>query len=415
MSVLLLRCTFQASVGDSPLGEVLLMKDTVYAASVRSLRCYTERGGAVLAPPIRAVEEDIPLRLSFDIVGTGYQACELYLIRCDSDWQPTKSITTAFVSGINQYFINNFQYSTASTPPYVSYNVVLPKVRLAGNYLAVVHRAGNRKDLLLTARFMVYKRAIHVDADITTTRTLRTSAGYHRLNIRLNYSGVPRANPYRDLHVYIRQNRNWLSLRKLTQPTRSPGRYQVVYRAVFGENDFCALPSFRRFDTRNWYFKGTGISKWAQDSSGHTHVYLNKAHSRVQTIHDPLPDINGNYVIGNNSFTQRDGRYTTVHLQLALEAPMAQPIYVLGSFNHWARSPYARMRYDSTTNRYSTALNLKQGYYEYLFWTQNGGFEAIEGCWAHSENEYEVMIYYTDRDNWDEPMVGYLRFQNNLQ
>ena len=215
--------------------------------------------------------------------------------------------------------------------------------------------------------------------------------------------------------MYIRQNRNWLSLRKLKQATRSQGRYQVVYKSVFGENDFCAPPSFRRFDTRNWYFKGTGIRKWEQDNNGLTHVYLNKAHSRVKQTHEPLPDINGNYLIGNNSFTQRDGRYTTVHLQLALEEPMAQPIHVLGNFNHWARSPQTRMRYDSTTNRYSTEINLKQGYYEYLYWTQNDSFEAIEGCWAHSENEYEVMIYYVDRDNWTEPMVGYLRFQNSLK
>ena len=173
------------------------MKDTVYEASVRSLQCYAERGEAVPAPPIRAVGENIPLRLSFDIVDGDYQACELYLIRCDSDWQPAKSIATSFVSGINQHFLNNFQYSTTSMPSYVSYNVTLPQVRVAGNYLAVVHRAGNRKDLLLTARFMVYKQATQVEAHITTTRTPRTSAGYHRLNIRLNYSGLPRANPYR--------------------------------------------------------------------------------------------------------------------------------------------------------------------------------------------------------------------------
>ena len=394
--------------------KTLRLSDTVYEPSVQSLRCYVDRGEQLLSPPVRDLHERAPLVLDFDVLESYYTPYQLYIIPCDAEWQPLNIHTASFVSGINQYLITEFSYSVATKVPYVHYRVELPEVLRAGNYVAAVHRGGNRLDLLLTTRFMIYSGDVQIQAEVNATLQSKTYSQYHRLVLEVNYGKLSSINPYTDLLVYIRQNRNWLQMRKLVRPTRGRGRNTMLYAPIYGESDFCALPSFRHFDTRRLHFRSLRISKWQQDEKGRFHAYLQPDRSRLERPHIPEEDINGSFLHSSADPVQSAGDYVEVHLRLVPREDLSVAPHVVGGFNQWQPSPSNQLRYDSSSHTYATTLHLKQGYYEYLYWLPNKGFLPLEGCWAQSENEYEVFVYHIDRYRRIQPLLGYLRISGHL-
>ena len=353
-----------------------------------------------------------PLVLSFDMLSLSYKPYGAYLLLCDANWKPLNLPSSRFVEGINRYPINDFSYQSQATIPYIHYRFEIPQVLRAGNYLVVVHGLADPQDLLLSKRFMVYDGTIGIEASAVAALKREDYDRKHRIVLQLNQSKRPAANPGTDFIVQIRQNKNWRSTRVMGQPMIR-NRSELIYSPPFGGSDFCALPSFRRFDTRS-FFNGNavGIYRWAQNDRGVYGAYLEMDRSRASIPHVPLQDINGSYF--TESTDHGVVEYIEVHFRLSVDEPLRTPVYVLGEFNQWRQQPEAKMRYDSLSKEYRCRLKLKQGYYEYLYWTEEKGFEEMEGCWSQSENEYEVMVYYRARTRGEEPLVGYLLFKGQI-
>ena len=408
---LLSGCLYQGGVTKEGTKSSLLHIDTTYETSVRTVRCYTEQGKKTVGPPVAALEEQNRLILEFDVLGTNYKPYGAYLILCDSKWKPLGVPSTRFLSRINRYLINDLRHSMSSSRPYMRYRFPLPEVLRAGNYLVVVHEVANPRDLLLSARFMVYEGSVSVDASAVASLERAAYGRKHRIILQLNQSRLPGAYAATDLLIYVRQNRNWLAVKRIKRP-RIKNQNELIYAPAYGESDFCALPSFRRFDTRSLFVKNVGISSWRSNDAGFYHAQLHMDRSRASIPHVPLRDINGGYFIENTE--HREAEYTEVKFRLHTKTPLSKKVYVMGSFNQWTRPPEAEMRYDTITQSYQSTLTLKQGYYEYLYWTEGKGFETLEGCWPQSENEYEVLVYYKDRSRGEEPLVGYFRFNGQI-
>ena len=387
------------------------MIDTTYVNTVRAVRCYVDRGDRVAGPAVRLLNDQQLLILSFDVLDLAYKPYEAYLVLCNSEWQAAEVPSTRFVKGVNLYPINDFSYQSQVALPYLRYRFELPQVLRAGNYVIVVHRLADPKDILLSARFMVYDGTVGIDASAVASLQRANYSRTHRIVTKIDQSRRPAANPNTDFIVHIRQNRNWLFTQKITH-VNVRNRNELIYAPPFGGSDFCALPSFRRFDTRSFFNRNTGISLWERDEKGVYHAQLQVDRTRASSPHVPLKDINGSYFIESTDHSVAE--YVKVHFKLSVDHPLADPVYVLGEFNQWKQQPEAKMRYDSLNKYYLSTLTLKQGYYEYLYWTENKGFEALEGCWSQSENEYEVLVYYKDRGRREEPLVGYLRFQGHI-
>ena len=57
------------------------------------------------------------------------------------------------------------------------------------------------------------------------------------------------------------------------------------------------------------------------------------------------------------------------------------------------------MKYDSVAQKYYNKVNLKQGYYNYIFVNKNGekiDARKIEGSHFDANNEYIIKVYYRD-------------------
>ena len=414
--LLLGGCVYQAG---KQLGsreeKTLVFKDTIYDSQTQNMRCYADRnGGNVLMPAVKVLGSASSLYLSFDRLGGNAPAVQLYVVACDQNWKPyTRFIR--FVEGVNQYPITDIRAVAGVYTSHVRYFVQLPEVLLAGNYVVVAYKNYNPKDLLLSARFMVYDNRVRIlNPRVLLVRSAKRGNGDHRLVFDLNYQALGRILPRTDLRVRLRQNRSPFLVREKLLPTRSPSPHVLRYAPVFGESDFCALPPFRPLDLRRISFSGPGVQRWRRgDDFWEAQGFVEKSRVHFQN----LPDLNGSPALPANVLAPA-AEQDYVRARFTLEIPeneIQETRYVVGSFNNWTRSYENLLRYDSATALWQATLLLPQGYYEYLYWGSQTGFDLYEGCWNASDNEYEIMVYFRDLLQGTTPMVGYTRFAGVAQ
>lgn len=94
----------------------------------------------------------------------------LRVIHCQSDWKPSNLSEIEYLQDFNDIPIRSPKNSFGTKIPYLHYQIELPKVRISGNYIAMVYAQRNKKDTVFTKRFSVYENAITVAAKISFAR-----------------------------------------------------------------------------------------------------------------------------------------------------------------------------------------------------------------------------------------------------
>jgi hypothetical protein len=88
-----------------------------------------------------------------------------------------------------------------------------------------------------------------------------------------------------------------------------------------------------------------------------------------------------------------------MHFNLAVDDSVKDgSLYVYGAFSNYQCLPQNRMVYNAEYKRYFGVVQLKQGYYDYMFaYLKNGStipdFTVIEGNRFETDNEYAVIVY----------------------
>ena len=73
-------------------------------------------------------------------------------------------------------------------------------------------------------------------------------------------------------------------------------------------------------------------------------------------------------------------------------------VYIFGKLTDWMIHPDFKMDYDQE-GFYRTELLLKQGVYDYMYALVKDDtmdLVELEGSWRETENEYSVLIYYSE-------------------
>jgi hypothetical protein len=86
-------------------------------------------------------------------------------------------------------------------------------------------------------------------------------------------------------------------------------------------------------------------------------------------------------------------------------------IYIIGDLTNWNYTKEAKMKYNLTQMHYENKLYLKQGYYnyQYIFLQNNsnvGDVSFIEGNHYETENDYFIIVYYTDKNKLYDRVLG---------
>lgn len=116
-----------------------------------------------------------------------------------------------------------------------------------------------------------------------------------------------------------------------------------------------------------------------------------------------------------------ESEYLDVTLQLSSVGEMPdQDVYVFGGLTDWQIKPEFKMTYNPATNAYVVKLNLKQGYYEYLYAALPHGknvidFDETEGNWHETDNYYTILVYYRPFGGRYDQIIGASSFSSRDQ
>ena len=392
----------------------LIYEDWRYESNVRSDILYPNRGFVqdVVQSSTIALNTRSGLILEFDVLNTDYEDYNAKLIHCNHDWTKSSLPDLEFTIDYNEYPVRNFEYSQGPGVPYTHYVLEVPGVKISGNYLLVIYRGNDPRDLMLSRRFMVFDSRVQISPTINVMTGATGRFENHQIEFDINYSGLQVMNPFNDLKVVIRQNQRWDNAITSLRPTQVRQDKSVLrYRHFTGENTFVSLNEFRFIDLRSSSFRGQNVARIEKTNDNITaDAVIDKPRSNP---YSQYRDLNGSYFIENNdpgaNFLEEGYIETTFYLDLP---QIADRIFMIGAFNNWQRQEENQLKYDSELNLYQTTIPLKQGFYNYLYYVENGDPNPyyLEGAYFEAENDYEILVYFREPGRFADQLIGYRAF-----
>jgi hypothetical protein len=402
-----------------PIEKNLLYEDRVYERYIRSVVFYPFAGriGTSGQPPV------VPLRgqpfmaiLEFDDLAEDADQYDAKIIHCNHDWRPSQLKAIEYLSEYNEFNLMDFEYSINTKVPYVHYVFKIPRVKVSGNYLVIVYRRGNEKDLILTRRLVVYEDLVMVGAKVVPAVGSLEGARTQQVDFVLNYGKIRLEMPQQRVHVVLRQNYRWDNAITRLRPQFVKEHISTLEYNFFNlENTFPGGNEFRFFDFST-FGGGFGLRSVRRDPDMNK-VYLGTEKSRATRVYNSqqvVQDRNGRFMIGHSESGRgsTEGDYALVFFTLEPTEKPEEEVYILGSFNDWQLEDENKLYWNAQTNMYEGTLLLKQGYYDYVFVNRNAVTgEQSEAFWegSHSlaRNEYDILVYYSPPGARGDRAIGY--------
>jgi hypothetical protein len=408
----------QSTVNSDTNPKSVRLADYAYEPQIRTIQLYS--GGEATtdetAPATTPLAQQ-RLRLEFDDLRDQRDSYYARLIHCTYDWKRSTLSDLDFMTEYNEFSIVNFEFSVDTSIPYVHYWHDLPAVKLPGNYVLVVYRGGNKEDLVLSKRFMVYDNRVTLSGGNNLVVSGRVAEVNQQLNFIVNYKNLEVVNPTENIKVVIRQNQRWDNLAQGIMPAfiREFDR-ELEYRFFDDTKMFKGGNEFRFFDLRSINYPGRNVQR-VDKLAKPAEAFIETDKSRDGQVYSQYNDMNGGFRIDNLDY--RDASFTNyVSVNFRLKtAQVPGSVYVAGGFNYWNLDEENRMHYDSTQQAYTARVLLKQGWYDYQYVLQAPGrpYYFFEGSHFETENEYEILVYYKPFQPRADLLIGYTRLNRNTR
>lgn len=313
------------------------------------------------------------------------------------------------MSAYNEFNINDFEFSPTGYLPYIHYTFSLPPVKLPGNYLLMVYRDGDKSDLVLTMRFMIFDNRVGVSTNNDFAGSNSLNVSNQQLNFIVNYSGIQVFNPMENFVAVIRQNQRWDNARFDVKPSFiRDDLSQLEYRFFDEDKQWSAGNEFRFVDFRSLNSPGQNTAT-IDKMKKPLELYVRKDLTREGLAYAQYRDLNGGYKIENLDFRGTGGQYLFVNFSLSSPPVPGATVYVMGQFNSWVKGQENKMVYNKSTSAYEASLILKQGWYDYQYVVDAPKLPGyhFEGSHFQTENFYEVLIYHRSLQPMADLLVGY--------
>lgn len=393
----------------------------IYKPSIHTV--ILERNNEPLSDPVIVLGTDQQLKLKFDDLTDEAATYYYKFIQCDFDWQPSKLHESDYIDGFFYEQVQDYKPSFNTYQVYYHYSTVFPtpqmKITKSGNYIIEVYDNAAPDQPVITWRFRVAEALVSVNALLHRATIVEQRFSHQEIDFSINYSNFPIVSPFSDLKVMLQQNGRYDNAITTLKPLYMK-QDEVEYNYEEG-NVFNGGNEFRNFDLRTVLSTTPFVQSIVSDpQTGLYSAELRPEESRSFQRYSILDDIDGKYLIkiydGRNDETESD--YVNVTFKLKYQQLQANgTFYVFGALTNWSLIPGARMKYDYTTNTYSTSLLVKQGYYNYQYvWVEDGKKGAdetvIEGNHFETENEYTITVYYRESASRYDRIIGYRKLSS---
>jgi hypothetical protein len=390
----------------------LLLQDAVYEENIKTVMLY---------PPASGVRDNLQsavamlarqnLLLEFDDIQESRNNYYARLIHCNSDWTKSQLLDLDFMSAYNEFNVNDYQYSNNTFLPFVHYRFPIPPVKLPGNYVVMIYRDGNREDVVLTARFMIFSSQVSLAPNQNLVGNSALSGSNQQINFTIDYRDLQVFNAMDNFKVIIRQNQRWDNARFNVKPSFiREDISQLEYRFFDQDKQWLAGNEFRFVDFRSLNSPGRNTARIDKTQKPFV-LKVQEDRSREGQAYAQYPDLDGNFAIENLDYREPalSGQYIFVDFTLRTEQLKDANVYVIGNFNHFARTEENRMKFNKATSAYETSIVMKQGWYDYIYYVESPTLPAtyFEGSHYQTENFYEVFVYYKSLTPMADLLVGY--------
>jgi hypothetical protein len=336
------------------------------------------------------------------------------IVHCTRNWERSELEDIEYMDGYNGEEIEDFEYSISTIKDYTNYRISIPnddlQWNISGNYLLIIYEGDDDDKIpVITRRFMVIENLVTIGASMENPMDVSTLRTHHKLNIFVTNDNFRISNPMIELYAVVLQNNRWDNALENIQP-----RFQNASQIRWDQTDvitFPALKEFRNFDTRT--LRSTSEFVHSIDITyDEATVLLHLEEARTNRNFLSEIDINGKFVLANDDFNNDRVRSEYAEIIFTLDPPYRydNDVYIVGKFTDWEARESYKMRYDEERKLYIGSCLLKQGYYNYLYGILNDenkiNTEIIEGNWYETENEYTILMYYSEYGARFDRLIG---------
>ena len=401
--------------------NALKYDDYTYKPTIKTIQCH--EASWEYAAPIINLNNTQQIQLSFDDLDGDRKQYSLTFVHCNADWTPSDLMISEYLTGFFDLNIINFDYSLNTLQKYTHYNVMFPQQNInftkSGNYLLYVYLNGNKKDVVLSRRFLVY------DSKVTTNANFRQPIGgedqydKQHIDFSINYANYDITNPFSDLKVVITQNNRWDNAVTTIKPTFM-GNNSLTF-SLDDASTFNGGNEFRYFDTRSVRILTERVKENYKDENLKNHAVLYPEDVRTKKGYTFYNDINGDFLIKNtNAIGNTDLESDYVYVEFFLPYPNPEPngnFYIMGKLTNWRMNKQSKLTYNPVRFGYEAQLYLKQGYYNYIYVLSNdnnksGDETAIEGNYWDTENDYAIYVYHRKIGTYYDQLIGYRKLNS---
>ncbi|PWJ60595.1 uncharacterized protein DUF5103 [Dyadobacter jejuensis] len=393
-----------------------LLKDAIYNPKIATVLLYPnieepDNPKRLISPPITSVQNTKGLMLEFDDLSAQYDRYSAKILHCNADWSKSNLNDIEFTYEYNDYPILDQQQSFSTKIPYFHYSFQIPRLKLSGNYVVVVYDQDRKP--VLSRKFMLYDLRVNISAEARFSQGIQQQFSDQQIDFKIDYSGLNLVAPQTDLKVIMRKNFRWDQAKMGFKPSHvRPFDKQLEYTFFDLENTFPGGNEFRYFDSRTLSGRGYGIEQMVR-SPDHTTLLLFADKPRNDNGYLQIDDLNGQYVVDQRESGRgsTDADYTPVRFSLKMaEVPHAE-VYVNGGFHLWNLNELNKMTYNPDTGSYEVEMLIKQGVvnYDYVLVPANGQPDEtwVEGDYATTENDYDLLVYYRAPAGRSDLLIGY--------
>ncbi|MDN5202562.1 DUF5103 domain-containing protein [Fulvivirgaceae bacterium BMA10] len=424
--IILTACIFHTCVpldqpgNSSPATQKkLIYDDHVYEKEIKTVQLYPTRNGSVelTQPPIIPINQLNHLVLSFDDLYNDVEDYRAKIIHCNTDWTPSRLSNMDYLDQYNEVRIDQFEQSFNTRVPYIHYTLSLPKVKVTGNYIVAVYRGSNENDLILTKRFMIFSNDAIIKPNIGLSGAIVERNTNQQIEFEVSYAEFDIYNPLEEVSICIRQNQRWDNAITDLKPTFiNEGQRLLTYQHFDLKNNFKAGNEFRFFDLRSVNFPGQNVFETKLEDNKIS-AFLMKDKNRSVEAFTHLNDLNGQYIIEKVDASNPDIESDYVNVHFFLEAPreISRNVHIIGALTDWHQNQNNKMYYEPELKGYVGKLLLKQGWYNYLYYTNspdNSNPYQFEGSHYQTNNFYEILVYYRPIGGRADQLIGYQRFNS---
>lgn len=357
------------------------------------------------------------LHLQFDVLVDDAPFLYYTFIHCTNDWQPSDLQQNEYIAGYFQDDIDNFTFSFNTYINYVHYDLIFPTPdmmpKLSGNYLLVV-TGENADDVYFTRRFYV----VDEKAVISTTMPrypFDLNLGKERQEIDLDivYPDLFNSRADQYSNVTIQQNGRWDNAVFGLKPTYIyPEKLSYINNA---KTVFESGNQYIRINTSNFDNRPERTKTVFHDDNGYVvTLFPDTQRNTVAYITDE--DLYGEKYIymelaGYDATKEADYAWVEFFLQWP-QYMLDKEVYIIGAITDWRMDESSKMEYDPQRRGYQKRLQLKQGYYDYMYIvkdknTGEATLAPINGDFWETNNMYHIFVYLYDYlQNYDQ-LIGY--------